>query len=103
MRLGWAPGSPASIGRSWQRDEVKGRNTGALAELACGKPGTFESRRARNPAHLPYRSSRFISEFLAELDTDWQQPHVDKFLKHAIPDLEVPPVSAPLSPPARGA
>lgn len=51
--------------------KFKRRNSESLAELICGNPGVFDPGPNDQPAYFPYRSSSYISEFFAELDTDW--------------------------------
>ncbi len=52
--------------------KFKRRNTEALAELVCGNQGSANPLGDEQPAYFPYRSSSYITEFFAELATDWQ-------------------------------
>lgn len=47
------------------------RNSEALADLVCGNLGAQDPADGEEPKYFPYRSSSYITEFFAELDTDW--------------------------------
>ncbi|MFH5210172.1 hypothetical protein ACHIPZ_18485 [Antrihabitans sp. NCIMB 15449] len=47
------------------------RNSEALANLICGNLGALEPLPGQEPMYFPYRSSSYITEFFADLDTDW--------------------------------
>lgn len=52
--------------------KFKRRNAAALADLVCGNPGSDNPEVGETPKYFPYRSSSNITEFFAELDTDWE-------------------------------
>lgn len=47
------------------------RNLEALGDLICGNLGSYEPEGSADPKYFPYRSSMYITEFFADLDTDW--------------------------------
>ncbi len=49
----------------------KRRNLEALGELVCGNLGADTPAGDEQPRYFPYRSSTYITQFFAELDTDW--------------------------------
>lgn len=51
--------------------KFKRRNSEFLADLICGNLGAPNPGPDDQPAYFPYRSSSYITEFFAELDTDW--------------------------------
>ena len=51
--------------------KFKRRNSMALADLVCGNVGSHDPLADQDPKYFPYRSSSFITEFFADLDTDW--------------------------------
>jgi len=52
--------------------KFKRRNLEALAELVCGNRGFGQPEAGQQPAYFPYRSSYYLTQFFADLDTDWQ-------------------------------
>lgn len=48
------------------------RNLEALGDLICGNLGSVEPDSPAGPKYFPYRSSMYITEFFADLDTDWR-------------------------------
>ena len=51
--------------------KFKRRNAAALADLICGNPGSDNPGFGETPKYFPYRSSSYITEFFADLDTEW--------------------------------
>lgn len=51
--------------------KFKRRNCEFLADLICGNIGAFEPGPDDEPKYFPYRSSAYITEFFAELGTDF--------------------------------
>lgn len=51
--------------------KFKRRNTAALADLVCGNHGSDNPGFGETPKYFPYRSSSYITEFFADLDTNW--------------------------------
>lgn len=47
------------------------RTLEALGELVCGNLGSDDPNAASEPKYFPYRSSAYITDFFAELGTDW--------------------------------
>lgn len=52
--------------------EFKRRNLEALADLVCGNRGYATPRDGHELAYFPYRSSSYITQFFADLGTDWK-------------------------------
>lgn len=52
--------------------KFKRRNSAALADLICGNIGADDPGVGETPKYFPYRSSSYITEFFADLDTDWK-------------------------------
>jgi hypothetical protein len=48
------------------------RTLESLGELVCGNLGSDEPGGLSEPKYFPYRSSSYITEFFADLDTDWE-------------------------------
>lgn len=51
--------------------KFKRRNAADLADLICGNVGSDDPGFGEKPKYFPYRSSSYITEFFADLDTDW--------------------------------
>ena len=51
--------------------KFKRRNSEFLADLICGNIGADEAGPNDEPKYFPYRSSSFITDFFADLGTDW--------------------------------
>lgn len=51
--------------------KFKRRNAAALADLICGNIGSDNPGFGETPKYFPYRSSSYITEFFADLDTEW--------------------------------
>lgn len=51
--------------------KFKRRNSEFLADLICGNIGADDPGPDDQPKYFPYRSSSYITEFFADLDTDW--------------------------------
>lgn len=51
--------------------KFKRRNAAALADLICGNLGSDNPGFGETPKYFPYRSSSYITEFFADLDTEW--------------------------------
>jgi len=47
------------------------KNLDTLGDLICGNLGSDEPGSSAGPKYFPYRSSMYITEFFADLDTDW--------------------------------
>lgn len=47
------------------------RNCMALADLICGNLGADAPGPDQQPRYFPYRSSYYITQFFADMDTDW--------------------------------
>ncbi|SDN50960.1 hypothetical protein SAMN04487981_105284 [Streptomyces sp. cf386] len=47
------------------------RTLEALGDLVCGNLGSDDPNAASEPKYFPYRSSAYITDFFAELGTDW--------------------------------
>jgi hypothetical protein len=51
--------------------KFKRRNTLDLADLICGNIGADVPGPGQQPKYFPYRSSYYITEFFADMDTEW--------------------------------
>ena len=49
--------------------KFKRRNSADLADLICGNLGADSPGVGEEPKYFPYRSSSYITEFFADLDT----------------------------------
>jgi len=47
------------------------RTLESLGDLVCGNLGSEDPGSSSEPKYFPYRSSMYITEFFAELGTDW--------------------------------
>src|SRR4051812_16870791 len=52
--------------------KFKRRNLHALGDLICGNLGSDNPGLDEEPTYFPYRSSSRISEFFADLGTEWR-------------------------------
>ncbi len=51
--------------------QFKRRNLEKLAELICGNRGAGDPGPGEEPAYFPYRSSSYITDFFADLETEY--------------------------------
>jgi len=64
--------APLFAATAWRGTGVKfrRRNLDALGDLICGNFGSDDPGSSAGPRYFPYRSSMYITEFFADLDTD---------------------------------
>jgi hypothetical protein len=68
----------------WGGVKFKRRNVGALTDLVCGNLGSDSPGPGEEAPCFVYRSNKYLTEFFAELDTDYV--HNGSTRKHWVAD-----------------